>query len=229
MSSSAIKRLENIADLSGNEKNNMATIKVKLRASSITSKAGTVYYQVTHRRVIRQITTGIHILPEDWNRKQQCLKQPEADAALHSRIQGDMTLLRRIIKDLDASGMPYTAEEVVRRFRKPDHTATILAFMQEQIDMLRLCNRLGTAQNYANTMHRLARFLGGDIPIAEVTEQLIERFNASLLQCGVVRNTVSFYMRILRSVYNKAVRNGLVEQTSPLRTALLYTERKMRI
>ena len=199
----------------------MATIKVKLRASSITSKAGTVYYQVTHRRVIRQITTGIHILPEDWNRKQQCLKQPEADAALHSRIQGDMTLLRRIIKDLDASGMPYTAEEVVRRFRKPDHTATILAFMQEQIDMLRLCNRLGTAQNYANTMHRLARFLGGDIPIAEVTEQLIERFNASLLQCGVVRNTVSFYMRILRSVYNKAVRNGLVEQTSPFRN--VYT------
>ena len=199
----------------------MATIRVKLRASSIAGKAGTVYYQVTHKRVIRQITTDIHILPEDWDGKQQGLKQPEANAALHSRIQGDITRLRRIVLDLDASGVPYTAEEVVRRFCKPDHTATILAFMQEQIDLLRLCNRLGTAQNYINTMHRFARFLGRDIPIASVTEQLIERFNASLLQCGVVRNTVSFYMRILRSVYNKAVRNGLVEQTAPFKN--VYT------
>ena len=199
----------------------MATIKVKLRASSIAGKAGTVYYQVTHKRVIRQITTDIHILPEDWDGKQQGLKQPEANAALHSRIHGDITRLRRIVLDLDASGVPYTAEEVVRRFCKPDHNVMMLAFMQEQIDLLRLCNRLGTAQNYTNTMHRFARFLGRDIPIASVTEQLIERFNASLLQCGVVRNTVSFYMRILRSVYNKAVHNGLVEQTAPFRN--VYT------
>ena len=97
----------------------------------------------------------------------------------------------------------------------------ILAFMQEQIDLLRLCNRLGTAQNYTNALHRFARFLGGDIPVAAVTEELIERFNADLSQRGVVRNTVSFYMRILRSVYNKAVRNGLVEQTAPFKN--VYT------
>ena len=199
----------------------MATIKVKLRASSIAGKAGTVYYQVTHKRVIRQITTDIHILPEDWDGKQQGLKQPEANAALHSRIQGDITRLRRIVLDLDASGVPYTAEEIVRRFRKPDRTVMILAFMQEQIDLLRQCNRLGTAQNYTNAMHRFARFLGRDIPIASVTEQLIERFNADLSQRGMVRNTVSFYMRILRSVYNKAVRNGLAEQTAPFKN--VYT------
>ncbi|WP_298074912.1 Arm DNA-binding domain-containing protein, partial [uncultured Bacteroides sp.] len=135
----------------------MATIKVKLRAPSIAGKAGTVYYQVTHRRIVRQISTDIHILPEDWDGKQQCLKQqasgqqtdgqPASSATLQNRIQGDMTLLRRIIKELDASGVPYTAEEVVRRFRKPEHTVMMLAFMQEQIDLLRQCNRLGTAQN----------------------------------------------------------------------------------
>ena len=70
-------------------------------------------------------------------------------------------------------------------------------------------------------MHRFARFLGGDIPIAAVTGQLIERFNADLSQHGMVRNTVSFYMRILRSVYNKAVHNGLAEQTAPFKN--VYT------
>ena len=199
----------------------MATIKIKLRASSVAGKEGTIYYQITHHRIVRQISTNIHILPEDWDRKQQCFSQSEVNAALQSRIQGDMTLLRRIIKELDASGVPYTAEDIVQRFRKPDHTVMILAFMQEQIDLLRQCNRLGTAQNYEYVMHRFARFLGGDIPMTAVTESLIERFNADLSQHGMVRNTVSFYMRILRSVYNKAVRKGLVEQTAPFKN--VYT------
>ena len=199
----------------------MATIKIKLRASSVAGKEGTIYYQITHHRIVRQISTNIHILPEDWDRKQQCLKQPAASATLQSRIQGDITLLRRIIKELNTAGMPYTAEDIVRRFRKPDHNVMMLAFMQEQIDLLRQCNRLGTAQNYEYAMHRFARFLGGDIPMTAVTESLIERFNADLSQHGMVRNTVSFYMRILRSVYNKAVRNGLVEQTAPFKN--VYT------
>ncbi len=199
----------------------MATIKVKLRPSSIAGKAGTVYYQVTHKRIIRQITTGIHILPEHWNRERQCLRHPEADATLQSRIYGDMSLLRRIVEELDTSGAAYTADTVIQHFREPLRTVTMLTFMKEQIGLLRLCNRLGTAQNYEYTMRRFARFLGGDIPITAVTEPLIERFSASLLQGGMVRNTVSFYMRILRSVYNKAVRKGLAEQTSPFKS--VYT------
>lgn len=34
---------------------------------------------------------------------------------------------------------------------------------------------------------------------------------------GVVRNTVSFYMRILRAVYNRAVKEDVVPQTDPFR------------
>ena len=199
----------------------MATIKIKLRASSVAGKEGTIYYQITHHRIVRQISTNIHILPENWDRKQQCFSQSEVNAALQSRIQGDMTLLRRIIKELNTAGVPYTAEDIVQRFRKPDHTVMMLAFMQEQIDLLRQCNRLGTAQNYEYVMHRFARFLSGDIPMTAVTESLIEQFNADLSQRGMVRNTISFYMRILRSVYNKAVRKGLVEQTAPFKN--VYT------
>lgn len=44
---------------------------------------------------------------------------------------------------------------------------------------------------------------------------MVEEYNAYLLRRGVVRNTVSFYMRILRSVYNKAVRRRLAEPASP--------------
>lgn len=45
----------------------MATIKVKLRPSSVVGRAGTVYYQVTHRRATQQVTTNIRLQPDEWD------------------------------------------------------------------------------------------------------------------------------------------------------------------
>ena len=44
----------------------MATVKVKLRPSTVPGKAGTIYYQLTHLRQVKQITTKIHLHPQDW-------------------------------------------------------------------------------------------------------------------------------------------------------------------
>lgn len=48
-----------------------------------------------------------------------------------------------------------------------------------------------------------------------MTEQVIAAYNVFLIRRGLVRNSVSFYMRVLRAVYNKAVRQKLIEQTHP--------------
>ena len=45
----------------------MATVKVKFRASSVKSKEGTLFYQVIHVRVARQINTGYKLYPREWN------------------------------------------------------------------------------------------------------------------------------------------------------------------
>ncbi len=92
----------------------------------------------------------------------------------------------------------------------------VLDFMQNQIDLMRNTNRFGTALNYEKTMKNFAEFLGGlNLPFSAMTEQLISDYNAFLVQRGLVRNSISFYMRIMRTVYNKAVRQKLVEQTYP--------------
>lgn len=45
----------------------MATVKVKLRASSLKSKKGTLFYQVIPGRVARQINTGYKLYPREWD------------------------------------------------------------------------------------------------------------------------------------------------------------------
>ena len=58
-----------------------------------------------------------------------------------------------------------------------------------------------------------------------VTEQFVESYNTFLIQRGVVRNTISFYMRIFRSVYNKAVTQKIIEQTFPFKNVYTGVDR----
>ena len=47
----------------------MASVKVKFRPSTVVDKEGTIYYQVIHNRVIRQIKTDYRVFREEWNEK----------------------------------------------------------------------------------------------------------------------------------------------------------------
>ena len=195
----------------------MATIKVKLRPSSVVGRAGTVYYKVTHRRATQQITTNIRLQPNEWDAMNEQVSTSFADRSLiQNRIDSDISLLKRIVKDLENSGVNYSVSDIIKRYKSPECHVLVLDFMHNQIRLLRNANRLGTALNYEKTMKNFTEFLGGvNLPFSAMTEQLIADYNAFLVQRGMVRNSISFYMRIMRAVYNKAVRQKLVEQSHP--------------
>lgn len=203
----------------------MATIKVKLRVSTVAGKAGTVYYQLTHGRRVKQITTCIHLHPEEWERVNQQIVSPETDPVrsfLQGRIESDIALLREIIREMERTGRKYTVEEVLERYRSPRLRITFLAFMQKLIAQMQENNRLGTARNYTRALDSFSGFLHGrNVPLSAFTDQLTEEYSTYLLRRKVMRNTISFYMRILRSVYNKAVGLHLVKQSYPFRN--VYT------
>ena len=195
----------------------MATIKVKLRPSSVVGRAGTIYYQVTHRRATQQITTNIRLQPDEWDAIGEQVVVSVADKSIiQNRIDSDIALLKRIVKDLDGSGVTYSVGDIIKRYKSPECHVFVLDFMKNQIRLMRNANRLGTALNYEKTMKNFAEFLGGvNLPFSAMTEQIIADYNAFLVQRGMVRNSISFYMRIMRAVYNKAVRQKLVEQSHP--------------
>lgn len=195
----------------------MATVKVKLRPSSVAGRAGTVFYQVTHCRTTRQITTHIRLYPEAWDADCELVETGVPDrSVIQKRIDSDIALLRKIIDDFDRKGENYSAEDIVKRYKSSGSRVPVLDFMQGQIHMLRKANRLGTARNYEKTMKNFAEFLSGaNPPFTAMTEQFVTDYNSFLVRRGMVRNSISFYMRIMRAVYNKAVRQNLVVQSYP--------------
>ena len=51
----------------------MATVKVKFRPSTVEGRPGSIVYFVTHRRVVRQITTEYKVFSYEWDDKQSRL------------------------------------------------------------------------------------------------------------------------------------------------------------
>ena len=195
----------------------MATVKVKLRPSSVEGKAGVIYYQITHNRKTQQITTKLRVNPSDWDADEEKLA-PSAQNRLmiQNRIDSDVALLRRIILDLDSCGADYSVSDIINRYKSPQSHILVLDYMRTQVEQLRATNRLGTAKNYEKTMCSFSEFLGDyRLTLLALTEQVITDYNSFLIQRGLVRNSVSFYMRVLRAIYNKAVRQKFIEQQHP--------------
>ena len=200
----------------------MTTIQVKLRHSGVQGKAGTIYYQITRGRKTRRIATHLRITPEHWlpaaQRIAPAISQTPEGRLLRHRIEHDIASLHRIVRELDTQGNGYGPDDIIMRFRIMEQRITVAESMRREIDELTNSNRLGTARNYRRALNSFMSFLGAkDIPFSAVTESLIDEYNGFLIRRGVVRNTVSFYMRILRAVYNKAVRKYGIEQTYPFR------------
>ena len=69
--------------------------------------------------------------------------------------------------------------------------------------------KYSTAANYTSAMRSFMTFIGDDsFRIGSLDRSVVEKYNVYLYGRGVVRNTVSFYNRILRAVWNRAVRDG---------------------
>ena len=47
----------------------MTSIKVKFRPSAAVGKEGTIYYQIIHKRVIRQLKTDYRIYEDEWDER----------------------------------------------------------------------------------------------------------------------------------------------------------------
>lgn len=97
-------------------------------------------------------------------------------------------------------------------------TVSFQQFMQSQIKSEREYGRIRMAEIHTTTLNSFNRFLEGrELPFKEMTPALLERYEHWLAYRHVRRNTSSFYMRILRAVYNRAVDKGLARQRHPFK------------
>lgn len=198
----------------------MATVKLKFRPSTVVGKAGVLYYRLCHGQTNKQIITRMRIFPHWWDEEKEELVSTPDNGDVFSKyrrqIENDVTLIRQIIRELDEKKESYTLSDVVSKFHTPTVQATFLSYMEGLILSLKKDGQLGTARNLQRTLSSFSTFLNGeDIPFCQLDEELAMKYEQWLADRKVTKNSSSFYMRNLRSAYNKAVAQHLAEQAHP--------------
>lgn len=212
----------------------MATVKVKYRPSVREEKEGTIYYQIIHNRVIRQIRTDYRIFREEWDsgRHAVTITTGGREAFLRTvkdSMARDLKRLNTVIDKLGSNGGNFTADDVVTKFQEPADEPCFSGFMEEVIARLERLGKTRTSETYTAALNSFMRFREGrDIPIDEISPDLMEEYEAYLKGCGVSLNTVSFYNRILRAAYNRAVEKGLTPQRHPFRNVYTGMEKTVK-
>ena len=99
---------------------------------------------------------------------------------------------------------------------------SFFTLMEEQIARHIQQEKVRTAETYKVALSRFSLFRSAqDLPLSEFTPELMGDYENWMHQQGLTNNTSSFYMRKLRSVYKKAVADGLVTDVNPFR--LVFT------
>ena len=204
----------------------MASVRVKFRPSSVSGKEGNIYYQVIHNRVVCPIRTDYRIFESEWDDGASTLSYPTPVHAerrnylqsVANHIEWDIKRLKIIIALFDRRHECYTTDDIVTKFSRQAKEQSLFTFMQEAIGQLKRLNRIRTSETYAATLSSFMKFREGqDILLYEVDSDTMMLYEAWLKGKGVCPNTISFYMRILRAVYNRAVEKELVEQKHPFK------------
>lgn len=204
----------------------MASVRVKFRPSSVSGKEGNIYYQVIHNRVVCPIRTDYRIFESEWDDGASTLSYPTPVHAerrnylqsVENHIEWDIKRLKIIIALFDRRHECYTTDDIVTKFSRQANEQSLFTFMQEAIGQLKRLNRIRTSETYAATLSSFMKFREGqDILLYEVDSDTMMLYEAWLKGKGVCPNTISFYMRILRAVYNRAVEKELVEQKHPFK------------
>ena len=118
--------------------------------------------------------------------------------------------------------MPYkgtcSTDAIISRFREISESQSFYNFMESVIAQLRRLNRERTSETYSAALSSFMHFRQNkDVQLDDMDADMMMEYEAWLKMKGVSLNTLSFYMRILRATYNRAVEKGLTVQKHPFK------------
>ena len=153
------------------------------------------------------------------NRKRQEATLEEIMNFVDKHVRADIIRLESLVNQLERNSFFYVGidKEIV-----PSYAGSGMSFcdfMRGLVCQLKEMGRYRTSETYEATLNSFMRFRKGkDVSFGEINSDLMLMYEAYLIHAkGLAKNSSSFYMRILRAVYNRAVDKKLVVQQHPFR------------
>lgn len=191
----------------------MATIKIHLDTRN-SPKNGhfPIALKVSHNREHRNIPTGLRAKKSEFSEKGgQYRNNPKGNAKLLEQLQLYNQRLQEIpvqkLKQLTAQQLKLTLLQ-----SESNQEVTMYIFWQREIEHLYQTGRTGNATVYKNSLSVLEKINNLHKPFSEFVFKDILDIERRLYERKLTVNTVGVYMRALKAICNKAIKQELVDQ-----------------
>ncbi len=187
-----------------------------------------IFIRVIEDRKSRYIKTGLYCKKDDWDFKSNCFKtnyrKAEDSEKINDHEKNNEILLKKIretnnvIKDLIQDDNVISSEQVKEELLKVKAVGkkSVLDYIESIAQEISNQNKLGTAKCYRDLKKSMKDFLKKqgkeDITFKEITVTFLNKYENYFREKGATGNGISFYMRSLRAIYNRAIVDKLCKQ-----------------
>jgi hypothetical protein len=169
-----------------------------------------------HRKPLR-ISTGFSVLEEQWDAKTQTIIFKSKKIKDLKRTNNKL-LSRRIeiddqLDSLNLSGKlaSLSPSELQQLLSNKSIKVTFNDFTKKIIDELTLAKRLGNASVYQQAKDFIKRYTNERVlGFEEITYTMLKTIESKHLAEGNGLNSLSFYFRTVRAIFNRAIKEGVI-------------------
>lgn len=192
----------------------MASVKIFLFThKSIKDGSHPIVLQLIKDRKRKMISLG-SAFKNQWNFESEVpnSKHPHSKE-LRTLLKRKSLMAEKAILDLDDLGKPYTVEDIAEKIDLGKRTTSFKEFSGRLISQLKKAGRNGNARAYQDSQTAFLVFnKNKDIDLKNITTRKIQQFENHLMEKGLRVNSISFYLRTIRAIYNKAIKEELVNE-----------------
>lgn len=194
----------------------MATINIVQRTKQLSNGKFGIYLRFTKDRKNSFIYLNMSASEVDWNPKKQEFRKSYRDyIQKNSSLDKIRSRAESILSKSYENEQDLNADEFKSLFLeyKNDAKITVYDFWEDFISDLIKSGRTGTAKFYKEARHTLFSFVGNrEINFKDITPNLLSKFEVYLRARGNKESGIAVRMRALRSIFNKAIANGVVKK-----------------
>ena len=197
----------------------ITSVKLMLNKSRILNNGSyPLVFQVIHNRRKKLLYTGYRMKEEVFDESEGKIMNGVGStftATEGVKMNRELRKMRNQIdiriRQLERTREEFTVEDILTQnaFGTGKSQFYLLRYINAQIERKQELKKVGMAAAYKSTRSSLAKFIGcPDVRMSEVDLAFVRRYEDFLYSNGASGNTVSYYLRNLRSLYNQAVTDG---------------------
>lgn len=216
----------------------MATVKVVLNKDRIKKHGDyALVIQIIHQRVKRVIYTPYKLKEAEFDPIEQKAVYTDGVRYTHKKIkeinhftEQKREEINKIIHLTTNLNKKFTVEDIIGKYHLDQSEKYLITFMERHIARKESQGKIGTARAFQSTLRSLKKYIGNRvIKFTDINYHFIKEYEDFLSNRKVKQNTMSFYLRNFRTIYNLAENSGVkMNDTNAFRKIKIKTTKTVK-